>query len=400
MGQQAGLANFKGFDDYVEVFTAGTHTDSKGITHTFTHDDLDQMVKNTAPMTAPAVVGHPKTDAPAYGWVAELKRDGDSVFAKFDQVNADFASAVESGAYKKRSISAAKNADGEYYVKHIGWLGGAAPAIKGLADVHFAESDDDVVMEFTEFAEKEAYREIGWLINTVGNILRGLREKIIADNGIEIADKFIPDWEINNLSNAESNIIARLEQSPNNYSEGWNGAELIDLMVSTVQAQIDAQPAPTPQQPPAQFSEREIELQNRVAELETQATHAECQTIVDGWLAAGKLTPAMAAGAVDFMVGLRQSDTTFEFAEGEGDKATTKSITQSEWLTNFVENLRPIQLGVEQGGGEAASAVNINAYSIVDAAQEYQASQKEKNIDVTWDAAVVHVTKTMQSAQA
>lgn len=397
MGQQAGLANFKGFDDYVEVFTAGTHTDSKGITHTFTHDDLDQMVKNTAPSTAPAVVGHPKTDAPAYGWATEFKRDGDSLFAKFDQVNNDFAEAVKSGAYKKRSISTAKNADGEYYIKHIGWLGGAAPAIKGLADVHFAESETDVVMEFTEFAEKEAIREIGWLINTVGNILRGLREKIIADNDIETADKFVPDWEISSLNNASETIAARLEQNPSNFAEGWNGAELIDLMASTVQAQIDAQPPKTtPEKPPAQFSELEVQLQNRVAELEAKTTRAECQTIVDGWMSAGKLTPAMAAGAVDFMVGLRQSDTTFEFAEGD----TNKSVTQSEWLANFVENLRPIQLGVEQGGGEAAPAMNINARSIVDAAQEYQASQKEKNIDVTWDAAVVHVTKTMQSAQA
>lgn len=395
MGQQA---NFKGFDDYVEVFTAGTHTDSKGITHTFTHDDLDQMVKNTAPMTAPAVVGHPKTDAPAYGWAAELKRDGDSLFAKFDQVNNDFAEAVKSGAYKKRSISTAKNADGEYYVKHIGWLGGAAPAIKGLADVHFAESDDDVVMEFTEFAEKEAFREIGWMITSVGNILRGLREKIIADNDIETADKFIPDWEINSLSNAESNIVARLEQDSSNYNEGWDGAELIGLLASTVQAKIDAQPPKTtPEKPPAQFSELEVKLQNRVAELETQATRAECQTIVDGWLAAGKLTPAMAAGAVDFMVGLRTSDTTFEFAEGDGDKATTKSLTQSEWLANFVENLRPIQLGVEQGGGEVVTTIGSDAESIKNAAQEYQAQQEKSGVVISWVDAVTHITKSTQS---
>ncbi|AXF86407.1 hypothetical protein DTO96_102161 [Ephemeroptericola cinctiostellae] len=388
MGQQA---EFKGFDDYIEVFRAGTHTDSKGITHSFTVADLDQMAKNTTPSTAPIVIGHPKTDAPAYGWASEFKRDGDSLFAKFDQVNADFVNAVESGSYKKRSISTAKNADGELYIKHVGWLGAAAPAIKGLADVHFAASDDDVVMEFAEFGEAEALREVGWLINTVGNVLRGLREKIIADNGIETADKFIPDWEINGLSNASETIAARLEQNPSNFTDGWDGAELVDLMAGTVQARINESSEASKQAntQTAEFSEREAALQSRITELETKATRQECQAAVDGWMAAGKLTPALAAGAVDFMVGLRTSDMTFEFAEGDA----TQSLTQSQWLAHFVEKLHPIQLGKEQGGGDALPTVNGDAESLKTAAQEYQAAQNEHGINVSWADAVTHVAQ-------
>ena len=78
MGQ---VSNFKGFDDWVEVFRTGTHTDSKGVTHTFGTEHLDQMVLNTAPDTAPMVVGHPKMDAPAYGWAQQFKRSGDVLLA-------------------------------------------------------------------------------------------------------------------------------------------------------------------------------------------------------------------------------------------------------------------------------------------------------------------------------
>ncbi|WP_211296639.1 hypothetical protein [Neisseria iguanae] len=50
---------------------------------------------------APLVIGHPKTDAPAYGWVGGLQADGGVLSADFAQMDDDFVGLVQSGRYKK-----------------------------------------------------------------------------------------------------------------------------------------------------------------------------------------------------------------------------------------------------------------------------------------------------------
>lgn len=402
MGQ---VSNFKGFDDWVEVFRTGTHIDSKGVTHTFGTEHLDQMVLNTAPDTAPIVVGHPKMDAPAYGWVQELKRDGDVLLAKFAQVDVDFAQVVEDGKFKKRSISAAKNADGQLYVKHIGWLGAAAPAVKGLKDVQFSESDDDVVMEF---GEPEAINELAYLIQTVGNLLRGAREKIIADSDIETADRVFPDWQINSLQTAYESVSARLQDKRDAtlaYAEPADAvseyADVLDQVVATVRAQIEANatvtepPAVVPAAAPAEFSEREQTLQAENQSLRNQLRQQSIEQQINGWKAVGKVLPADVSGMAEFMGALAETEASFDFAEGD----TQTSVTPSQWFANYVERRAGLPLGKEVAGGNAPPTVRDDAQSIKDAAQEYQESQKQKGIDIDWTAAVVHVASQAQAAE-
>ena len=46
---------FKGFDDWIEIFKAGTHTDSAGRTWTFGTADLDRIVAGYDPAVHEAV---------------------------------------------------------------------------------------------------------------------------------------------------------------------------------------------------------------------------------------------------------------------------------------------------------------------------------------------------------
>ncbi len=87
---------------------------------------------------APVVVGHPKSNGPAYGWVEKLKRVGGVLMAKLKQVEPAFAEIVEAGRYKKRSASF--YADGS--LRHVGFLGAQPPAVKGLKDFAFDEGED------------------------------------------------------------------------------------------------------------------------------------------------------------------------------------------------------------------------------------------------------------------
>ena len=132
-------------DEWMEVFRAGTHTAMNGTTRTWTLEDLDHAVAayDPAQHEAPLVVGHPKDNDPAYGWVAQAKREGDRLLVKSKQVDPAFQEMVKAGRFKKRSISF--YADGT--IRHIGFLGAQPPAVKGLKDCHFAQGDEGLTYE-------------------------------------------------------------------------------------------------------------------------------------------------------------------------------------------------------------------------------------------------------------
>ena len=129
---------FKGLNDWIAIFQGGKQTDSSGKEH-----DGDVLIDkalanfNASRHEPPIVIGHPEHDAPAWGWVEGLKKQGNTLYAKFKQVQPEFAQMVGKGLFKKRS--AAFYPDGT--LRHVGFLGAMPPAVKGLPDVAFAEGD-------------------------------------------------------------------------------------------------------------------------------------------------------------------------------------------------------------------------------------------------------------------
>lgn len=130
-----------------EIFKTGRHVDKKGRAKDWTTADLDRIVSTYDPQDfheAPIVIDHneesgPVVGGPAYGWVESLKRVGDRLYAKFKQVVPEFQELVNKGLFKKRSIRV--RADGT--LGHVAFLGAMPPAIKGLKDHSFNESDAD-----------------------------------------------------------------------------------------------------------------------------------------------------------------------------------------------------------------------------------------------------------------
>ena len=93
---------------------------------------------------APLTLGHPSDNLPAYGWVKSLRATDDGrLMMRAGDVTPEFSEAVKAGRYKKRSASfyppgAANNpAPGNWYLRHVAWLGAQVPAVRGLADVNF-----------------------------------------------------------------------------------------------------------------------------------------------------------------------------------------------------------------------------------------------------------------------
>ncbi len=133
----------------IHFFRAGNHTTNNGETVSFSQSDLEAIAAAYDPRTheAPIVIGHPKTDAPAYGWVDKVIAKPDGLYAIPRQLNAEFSELVKQGAYKKISgafyPSKAKSnpKPGAPYLRHIGFLGAEPPAIKGLNSIQFSEAE-------------------------------------------------------------------------------------------------------------------------------------------------------------------------------------------------------------------------------------------------------------------
>lgn len=132
-------------NDWFEIFRTGTHTDTNGNTCTWTEADLDTIINryNAEVYEAPIVIGHPATDAPAYGWIEKLERAGDILLAKAKQLVPEFVDLVRKGMYKKVSIAITP----DYDLRHVGFLGAAAPAVSGLIPAQFTSGEELIAFE-------------------------------------------------------------------------------------------------------------------------------------------------------------------------------------------------------------------------------------------------------------
>ena len=160
---------FKGFNDWIEIFRGGRQVDSRGNEH---DGDvvIDKALASFDPREhePPLTVGHPEDNSPAFGWVEGLKeavKDGVKVLmAKFRQVAPDFEDLVKQGLFKKRSASFYP--DGR--LRHVGFLGAAPPAVKGLADMAFAEKGEFIAFVTGDDAGQVLHEKILEIMQTKG----------------------------------------------------------------------------------------------------------------------------------------------------------------------------------------------------------------------------------------
>lgn len=336
---------YKGFDDYIEVFRAGSQTSSDGVTQNFTHTDLDQIVSNHQP--APIVIGHPKADAPAYGWSHSLKRDGDVLLAKFSDVEPQFEKMVADKRFPNRSVKIKKTNAG-WQLAHVGWLGAAAPAVAGLKPVQFSTDEQSIEIEFMSDA---------YATSVVSRTFRRLRDFLIENFGAEKADRVVSDFDLEMLG--ELAVEQRLENenpatpitNTNSFKKHTGDKPVpktyTDEEIATLEQR--ARDAVT-----AQFNAQNTELTNQLTAERSQRLTAEHQAFVTSLIDEGKLTPAQVAGMVEFM--LAQPTAAFEFTTGEGE---TKSITKKpalDWFREFTARL-PKQMDLsESNAGKQTDA--------------------------------------------
>ncbi len=185
------------------ILRTGKFTDSAGKEHEFTEQDLDKIAENynSGKDEAPIVVGHPKTNSPAFGWIKSLKRVGDKLFAEPKQLNEDFAELVKKGTYKKISVSLYPDKK----LRHVGFLGGAAPAVKGLPAVEFSGEAEES-FEFDYEAEKpdKPSIDLSEIKKTISELESKITQLAQSAKGSSVGKAELPDDFAERLSAIES----------------------------------------------------------------------------------------------------------------------------------------------------------------------------------------------------
>ncbi|MDD7908631.1 hypothetical protein PUV47_01770 [Pseudovibrio exalbescens] len=364
----------------IEVFRPGTFLSMGGTSFSITGDELSALAEryDAKVNPVPVVVGHPKTNAPAYGWVQSFSYDeaSERLVAEVGDLDPAFTEAVEAGRYKKISMSffqpgAPSNPAGnELYPRHVGFLGGAAPAVSGLKPVEFAEGDDVVTIEFGERAFKD-----------VAGLFRRIREFFIEEHGKETADKVIPNWEVNWIDEAEDTLPAA------EFSE-FSETEEDDQVRNPKTPKSNPKPEES-----TEFATREAALAVREAALqarERQARSKEHEDFADNLVGEGRLASGHKPRVVALLNGLAQADAgSVDFAEGKE--------TKTEDLLELAKGLFKSQPKIVEFGthdlGEPAQGDEVDEQTIAQEAVEFQASKREAGIEVSMTDAVTAVRK-------
>jgi hypothetical protein len=372
--------------NWFEVFKAGTQTDSKGVTREFSEADLNSVVANFKPKTAPLVIGHPTMESPAWGWASELKAEDGVLYAKADEVSSEFAQAVEDKRYPNRSVKLEKVENG-YKLAHIGYLGGKPPAVDGLA-WQFNQDENADTLTF-EFAAGDMDSISLRTSNTLTRLMGNLRNFITDRFGSEAADKVVPEYESEWLK--EETIIAEHERAKGNAEFSKGGA---------IDTEINSDATPPTHEDNAMDEEEKKALQDQLdaanaknQQLEYNQRVTAAKTFINDEVNSGdapRLTNT--EGVAEFMASLDDGDTTFEFAAADGEN---QALKPADWFKGFLKGL-PEQTGLtsefnkDDTDGEDS---NDTAETLAAKALEYQQSQSDKGIEISITAALDHVKK-------
>ena len=377
---------------WIHAFNAGPQTDSRGNTRHWTVDELDQMVASFDAQHPPKhVIEHSELYSPfAFGDISEIKRDGDALFVRSEKVSEQLDQLLDSGAINERSIRIEMDGDGRFKVGHLAWLGAKPPAVAGLEPVRIDHSAADTRFDYA-FKEE---RKLGLL----KRLWRAVREMTIAQHGSETADRYFPEYELDQIDDLQIDeaIDTRTPKAVDNASGDdappRNQFSQQEPPVPDTKTPAADDAAKRDAELRADFEKKRAEDAARIAALEYQARVRDARELVRAAVAEGRLTPAAAEGYAEFMA--QQPDDaaqTFSFSRaGDGDKATTEKMTAFGFAKHLLTQL-PKQVktdATDTGGDEPAPA---DHEAVAKKALEYQKAEADKGRQISISAAVAHV---------
>jgi len=356
----------------LHIFRAGRHTAQSGQSFEFSEAEVEGIATayNPALHEAPIVVGHPRTDAPAYGWVKRLRAEGAELFAEPDQVEPAFAEMVRAGRFKRISASfyspksAANPTPGTYYLKHVGFLGAQPPAVKGLKAAEFAEDAEAVTLEIA-FSEAEADAPAA----SFADALKGAVSAVLSWARTPAGQEALRD------------AAGAPEIEPAPFAEPQEGET--DMSVTD---------KPTPEDRQAALDAREAEIAAKeaaFAEALNKTRRAEDAALLETLATDGRIAPGLKDEMAAFMESLDAQDEV-AFAEG-------KSASPRDWFRDLLsKQTKPLIEFGERAGGDATPQVK-GSDDITAAAKRLIKDAEAEGRTLSFAEAARHIEATMES---
>lgn len=360
----------------IQIFKPGKHVAMSGAALSFSESDLAATAAayDPAKHEAPFVIGHPKHDDPAYGWVKSLAF-ADGLDAEPHQIDPAFADMVERGAFKKISASfyspdsPSNPVPGVYYLRHVGLLGAQPPAVKGLRNPSFADAEEGVV----EFAE--------WYDVDNASLWRSLREWIIGKFGQDEADKVVPGYTVKNL---EQSAQDELKEAQTAVAAAPAFTEKGDEMSAEDKARLAALETEN-----AALKARDAAFAEAEKKRTSDARHTGHVEFAEGLIKDGKLLPAHKGETVAMMDHLASQEQPVEFGEGDAKKPLIdafKAFLQAQ--------PKQVEFAEVSGNAGAGDALDVSdAAAVAAKAVEFQEAEAKAGRTISVTDAVQHVTK-------
>ena len=298
----------------IHLLRAGEFVDAHGAKVNLSDADIRDIVGGYDPARheAPLVVGHPRSDKPAFGWVDKLEAGRGGLFGVPKQVSSEFSEAVREGRYKKVSASLygpdnPRNTNpGKWSLRHVGFLGAQPPAVSGLQSVQFAEDDEPDLTVEIDLAD-DGMTSWGW--RSLASLFQGMREWIIGEKDLETADRVMPSYAIDELERvaAKAETNERKETTymsdPTNNPPNPSVADLAERERALVADR-------------AALDEEKRRLAAQKAERRTQAA----VDFAEKMASEGRILPREQKAVTGILTLLSDADAnTVEFAEGDGE---------------------------------------------------------------------------------
>ncbi|CGJ83006.1 Uncharacterised protein [Salmonella enterica subsp. enterica serovar Typhi] len=282
----------------IHIFKAGTHTDMHGKKLPFTPDDLAACVKAYDPSVheAPLVIGHPRTEDPAWGWVKALSLSGVDLMAEPAQLDPQFAEI-------------------------------------GLKQVSFSEQEEGVV----EFAD--------WQAITNASLWGKLRDFLIARFSLDEAEKVLPEWQLNSLREEAYRDTLSQDAAGAQFSETGPGPS----SASNEESSMTKEEIEALQEENRRLKQQAADRDARDAQVRQEQLHKDNVAFAEKLVAEGRLAPRASSVVVALLDAVAGGDKPVEFAEGESRTplatAFRSLLSDGEPVMNFAEQATKDRVG-------------------------------------------------------
>ncbi len=263
------------------IFKTGTFVDGLGQTCTYSEQDLHDLAASYDARTrlfAPVVKGHPAQDDPALGGVTALSVEGETLFAEIactkeiaDEIDQLRWLGVSVALYLENNPR--NPTPGRKYLRHVGLCGAEPPVVKGLGTLQQFQEAGCV-----QFAELTGSL-VASPMETIVELLRRLRDNMIAANGLDAADRILPSWTLDYLGQRVQEL--RTLDDNDTDSVQFNEGNMTKEEEAQLRAQLE------------QATRDKAALQAQLRLQTQQAQQAEHQQFCERLVSEGRLLPAM-----------------------------------------------------------------------------------------------------------